>query len=197
MDGYQFIAALLQSVVSLAWPIAFVIAVWMFRRRLESLLPHLPVKHKDLEFSFRLDQAEKEAASTPPPEAIPGTGPTPEEKSKFDQIAELDPRAAILATRADVEEAVRSLAKSAGLLGPKIQSFLGFTRLLRNRGVINAQTSALLDDLRAIGNGAAHKADAVYTQEEAKRFRLLADNVINRLLLAQIRANEVPDPTTP
>jgi len=37
MNGYQFIAALFQSLVSLAWPAAFAFAVWLFREKLNSL----------------------------------------------------------------------------------------------------------------------------------------------------------------
>jgi hypothetical protein len=44
MDGYQFIASFFQSLVSLAWPAALLIAVLLFRERLRSLLPLLRVK---------------------------------------------------------------------------------------------------------------------------------------------------------
>ena len=66
MDGYQFIAAILQSVVSLAWPAAIFGSVWLFRDKLRTLLPLLRMKYKDLDVSFRLDEAEKEAAKIPP-----------------------------------------------------------------------------------------------------------------------------------
>src|SRR5437879_4886551 len=62
MDGYQFVASLVQSIASLGWPIAIVLAVWLFRDQLIKLLPLLRVKHKDWEASFRLEEAEREAA---------------------------------------------------------------------------------------------------------------------------------------
>jgi len=58
MDGYQVFASIFQSLVSLAWPVAFVIAVMLFHDRLRSLSPLLRVKQKDLEASFRLEEAE-------------------------------------------------------------------------------------------------------------------------------------------
>ena len=61
MNGYGVIAVIIQSVASLAWPAAFVFAVWLFRKELVGLLPLLRVKHKDWEASF--DRAEKEAAA--------------------------------------------------------------------------------------------------------------------------------------
>lgn len=186
MDGYQFIASLFQSVVSLAWPAAVVACVWLFRERLSALLPLLRMKYKDLDVSFRLDQAEKEAALLPPSPDVAESKPTPEEKSKFEQIAEISPRAAILEVRTDIEAAVRSLAESTKLLTSKVQSTLGLTRLLRSREVIDAQTSALLDDLRVLGNNAAHRADTEFTKDEALRFRSLADQAIARLRFAEM-----------
>lgn len=185
MDGYQFIAAILQSLISLAWPAAFLVAVWLFRERLATLLPLLRVKHKDWEASFsRLDDAEREAAALP---RAPGdqTPPTPEETSKFERIADMSPRAAILELRAELEEAVRSFAEAVGLLkggGPK--GLLALTRELRTHDLIDGQTSALLDDLRVIGNMAAHNTDTVLTKEDALRFRNLAERMIGSLGIA-------------
>jgi hypothetical protein len=181
MDGYQLTAALVQSVVSLAWPAAVFGAILIFRQKLAELLPALTMKFKDFEFSFRLAQAEKDAASLPEKVQEPGVQPTPEEKSKFEKVAELSPRAAILEVRAEIEEAVRALAQSAGLLTSKVQSVLGLTRLLRNKDVIDPQVSGLLDDLRVMGNYAAHNPQAPYTKADALKFRELADQVISEL----------------
>jgi hypothetical protein len=90
------LASIIQSIASLAWPFALVVAVWLFREKIAELLPRFRAKYKDLEVSFRLDQAEKEAAGLPPAPASPEATPTQEEKNKFVQIAEISPRAAIL-----------------------------------------------------------------------------------------------------
>src|SRR5882757_545617 len=116
MDGYQFTAAMFQSVVSLAWPASVVAAVWLFREKLTQLLPFLRLKHKETEVSFRLDQAEKEAAKLPPPAPSPDLERTPEEKSKFEQVAEISPRAAILEARAELEDVVRGMGLRHGRL---------------------------------------------------------------------------------
>jgi hypothetical protein len=181
MDDYQFIASLFQSIVSLAWPAAVFGSVWLFREKLTSLLPFLRVKHGKWEFSFRLGQAEKEAAALPPLPPTPEAEPTPEEKKDFEEMAEISPREAILEVRSDIEETVRSLAQKAELLTPKVQSVLGLTRLLRNRNIIDAKTSSLLVDLRVLGNNAAHRPDAQFTKEEALRYRALADQAIAQL----------------
>lgn len=186
MDGYQLIASLAESftelVGSFAWPAAFVIAILLFRDKLAELLPNLRFKYKDAEVGFRLDQAGKEAEALPaPPEDTPEIVPTPEEKSRFEQVAALSPRGAILEVRTEIEVAVRELADAANLLTPRVQSMLGLTRLLRSRGVIDKHTSALIDDLRVLGNNAAHNPDLDLSEEDALRYRQLATRVIAQL----------------
>jgi hypothetical protein len=190
MNGYQLVAALVDSVTSLlgslAWPTAVVVSILLFREKLGELLPKLHFRFRDAEVDFRLDQAEKDAeALPPPPEDAPETQPTPEEKSRFEQIAAISPRTAILQVRTDIEEAVRALAKAAGLLTPRVQSTLGLTRLLRSKGVIERQTSALLDDLRVIGNSAVHNLNADFSAEDALRYKELADRAISQLRVRQ------------
>jgi hypothetical protein len=183
MDGYQFLASILQSLVSLAWPVAFVVAVWLFREKLTSLLPFLRMKYKDLDISFMLDRAEKEAAQIPKAPPSPDLEPTPEEKSRFEKVAEQSPRAAILEKRAELEQVIRRAAEPyASQVSAKNWKMLSLTtaiRILRNHHVIDDKRSALLDDLRVIGNRAAHSTDGdEFTKEEAVRFGKLADDSI-------------------
>jgi hypothetical protein len=172
MDWFQFISSIVQSLVSLAWPSAFVVAVWLFREKLTDLLPQLRAKYKDVEISFKLEQAEKEAAKLPPPEKK--DDPTPEEEKRFSQLAAVSPRAAIQEMRREIEYAVSNVAVKHGLASSP-QSLLMAMRALRNKGIIGPQLSALLDDLRTIGNKAAHGGpEETFTKEEAERFRALA-----------------------
>jgi hypothetical protein len=188
MDGYQFSAAIFQSLVSLAWPAALVICVLLFKERLQSLLPFLRLKHKDTEVSFRLEQAEKESAEIAQTDLEPPSPdllPTPEEKSRFEKVAEHSPRAAILEKRAELEQAMRSIATSfwsgttTSSPSPRAISLTQALRILRNQGIIDERTSALLDDLRTIGNQAAHSSDgSEFTKEAALRFGKLADSAV-------------------
>jgi uncharacterized protein DUF4145 len=191
MDGYQFVAAVFRSLTSLAWPGAFILAVWLFREKLLSLLPLLQVKYKDFDASFRLDQAEKDAAALPHPVGGAAPNPTPEEKTRFEQIAELSPRAAIIDARRDLDEAAIQMAETHGRsTSRRPWTLLTSIRELRNRQIISPQTSALLDDLRSIGNAAAHGRENNFTKEEALRFRELADQAIAQLQDANIDALE-------
>jgi hypothetical protein len=193
MDGYQFIASLLQSLVSLAWPLAFVIAVWLFREKLSALLPLLRMKYKDFDVSFRWESAEMEVAKLPASLDAPEAKPTPEEKNKFEQIARLSPRAALLETRVNLEEAVRSFAHEVGVsnISPYM-NYASLVRTLRQNGFIDANTSALLDDLRAIGNAAAHNQSDP-TEQDALRFRDMAERLIWQLKIGT-GAAQMPPP---
>src|SRR5215813_13350827 len=103
MDGYALTAAIIQAIASLGWPLAIFGCVWLFREKLRELLPNFRVKHKDWEASFRLREAEKEAATLPPPARQDEIEPTPEEKNKFKILADASPRAAILEVRREIE----------------------------------------------------------------------------------------------
>lgn len=185
MDGYEFIASLFSSLVSLAWPAAFVVAVALFRGKLLELLPALRVRRGEWEASFQLDQAEKEAAQLPPPPpgAEPQT-PSAEESSKFDRLVAISPRAAILDLRSSIEESIRGIA-DARSPGKPYRGMWTTIRELKNIDAIDNNTFALLDDLRVIGNAAAHPSTSTsFTEEDAYRFRRLADQIIPRLQLA-------------
>ena len=176
MNAYGLAAVIIQSIAGLAWPAAFVLAVYLFREKLTELLPRLRVKHKDWEASFRLEQAEKEAAALPPaPDQPADAAPTPEEVDRFEQLVKASPRAAVLELRRDLENAVR-MAAIAQNLPTKNPSMLSDVRALRSKGLLTAEVSAILDDLRSVGNSAAH-GDAEITESEARRFKKLVDEV--------------------
>jgi hypothetical protein len=139
-----------------------------------------------------LEKAEEESAKIDSPAASADLGPTPEEKSRFEKVVEHSPRAAILEKRAELEQIVRPIAMAhwsgATTSQPPSRSISLLTaiRILRKAGVIDERTSALLDDLRAIGNQAAHSEDGTeFTKDDALRFGRLADSAI-----AQFRAPE-------
>ena len=196
MNGYGLVASIVQSIASLAWPTAFVALGWIFRQRLASLLPLLHVKHKDWEIGFRLDQAERDAAALPPVPEHAEIEPTPEERSRFDQLAAISPDAAILSIRRELENTLLDVGKefSIGNLSPDSRplTLVAMTRLMRLRGVIDEHTSAILDDLRAVGNAAAHGGRGTqFTKEDALRYKDLADDITRRLE-AQVAFKKAP-----
>jgi hypothetical protein len=135
------------------------------------------VKHKDWEASFRLATAEKEVeALALTTSAVKEPPPTPEEVEKFEQIAKVSPRAAILETRAELDQALREFAQAIGM--KQTNRPLGsLIRDLRTHESIDHRVSAILDDLRVLGNNAAHGIDN-FSFDEALRFRDIAERVM-------------------
>jgi hypothetical protein len=191
MDGYQFIAALVQSVVSLAWPLAFVAAVWMFRDKIVELLPLLRVKYKELDVNFRINQAQKEADALEEPESLPK--PTPEEIDKYRELARISPRSAILERSYQLEEAVRAFAVAVGLPSTQRYPQIKIIRELRNHKLIDEATSALLSDLGSVRNTAAHGSDIELSEEVALKFGELANKLIAQLQFST-EAAKMQDP---
>jgi len=183
MNAYGLIAAIVQSIASVAWPAALVAIVWLFRRRLEDLLPQLRAKYKDVEISFRLESAEKEAAALPEPGlAALDSEPTPEESNRFEQIADISPSAAIMEQRRELEDFLRGVSNEYNIVAPYPTSLASITRILRRRELIDQHTSALLDDLRAIGNAAAHGGrETQFSKEDALRYKNLADELMRQM----------------
>ena len=202
MDGFQFFASLFQSLVSLAWPLALVTCAWLFREKIAELLPRMRAKYKDLEISFLLDEAEKVAVKLEPP-AEPKS-PTTEEDNRFESIANINPRAAMMSLRYELEDAVRRFADAVGMNRASVRSArrpnsLGeYTRLLRQNELIDVPTANVLDDLRAIGNAAAHSEDEP-TTEDAMRFHSLAARLIDQFNIVTAAAinNRGPAPLPP
>jgi hypothetical protein len=180
LDAYTFTAEIVKAITSMiaafALPAALIISVWIFKEKLGMLLLMFHVRHKDWEASFRWDKAEAEAKKLPPAPVDPDTQPTPEENSRFEQIATISPREAILEVGTQLEEAVRSYASTNGFAHYSRRYAL-LIRLLRSKRLIDANTSALLDDLQNIGNAAAHSLSDP-TEMEAIRYKKLADQLI-------------------
>lgn len=178
MDSYQLAASIVQSVASLAWPAVVLIAILAFKEKLTSLLPFARLKYKDLELRFQ--DAEKEAEKLPETSATTDIEPTPEEITKFERMAKLAPRGAMLEVRANLEAAVREYAQMRGLSNIKpYTSYSLLIRQLRQNDLIDRNTSALLDDLRAIGNAAAHNQSDP-TEQDALRYQELSERLIKQ-----------------
>ena len=180
MDGYTFASEIVKAFTSMiaafALPSALVACVWLFKEKLAMLVLMFRVRHKDWEASFRWDKAEAEAKKLPTTRYDPDAQPTPEERSRFEQLARISPRGAILEVGVQLEEVVRSYASAHGFANYSRRYAL-LIRLLRSNRLIDANTSALLDDLRNICNAVAHNLSDP-TEIEAFRYKRMADQLI-------------------
>jgi hypothetical protein len=180
LDKYTFTIELVKAITSMvaafAFPLALVISVWLFKEKLGMLLLLFRVRHRDWEASFRWDKAEAAARKLPLAPLDPESEPTPEERSRFEQLASAAPREAILEAGAQLEEAVRVFASAKGFANYSRRYAL-LIRLLRTNRLIDTNTSALLDDLQHIGYAAARNLSAP-TEAEAVRYKTLADQLM-------------------
>lgn len=176
MNWLDFVASIIGSMVALAWPAAVFGSVFLFRQELRTALPKLRLKHGETEISFKLDQAEQEVQQLPLEVTAEDLAPTPEEHQRFLRLAEISPRAAILDARTEIEQTAFNLLKQKGERNHS-RGLLSTIRELRRLGMIDETASALLDNLRVIGNTAAHE-DAEITSAEALRYAELANTAL-------------------
>lgn len=96
-----------------------------------------------------------------------------------------------------VQDAVESFAKSVGVPTLRLASLLQLTRELRKSDLIDQNTSALLDDLRAVGNSAAHDLTVHISEDDARRFGALADRLIQQFRVSANAASMAVEYTPP
>ena len=150
--------------------------VLLFRGRLIELMPWILVKHKDTELSFRLERAEQvDVPRLPPPT------PTQEELDRFDQIARISPRAAILVQRAELTGDLKRLAQMADIPSAQQSNLALIIRQLQAKKIIDSPTADLLNDLRVIGNLAGHEQDREFSLDDALRFKDLTQKAISAI----------------
>jgi hypothetical protein len=175
-----------------AWPGAIFLIFWNFRKKLAELLPLLILKYKDWQISFGLDKAEEEAKRLPETDEEKPTEQQ-EQKTARETLAKLAPRASIMQARADIEKSVDRFAEAVGLSMTAVRS-PNFSRRVRELGknrLIDQSTVRLLNELRQIGNAATHNMSEP-TEEEALRYRDLADRIVRQFNIASAAAGMPP-----
>lgn len=173
MDYFQFIASIIDS---LAWPVAVVLIILLLRKAILRLLRRIKIfRYKDIEFEFSEKLAEVERDASKLGFVINRTVPDVSQVNRYATLAQISPNAAILEAWSDVELAVLELAREKAPDFPKIKTFTSKLRLLHQIEVIDDQTAALIDDLRALRNLAAHPDNSVkISTVEAERYGLTA-----------------------
>lgn len=188
MDGYQFIADLFKSAVSLAWPIMIFAIVYIFKEPLIKLLPYLDISYKDFKLSLR--QAEQKAEALPEQKA-----PAQKlEESEFDKLLKVSPAAAVVQMRRELEASLMAYAEKRGM----VRIPLGLHRLSRellSHELIDQTTAEVLTDLAQTAAAASHSSSEMISESDAIRFRDVAERVIGGLnFLAAAAAMPPPGP---
>lgn len=184
MGLLEFIASIVKSC---AWPFVVGFIIYLFRTEIKPLLPYAQfrLKHNETEVDIRLEMAKETAEQLPQGENLPQ--PTKEETERFNKVASINPRAAILESWLQVEEALTSLAETAGLPVERGKSPLFQMRWLRSNATIDPPTASVLDDLRSVRNRVVHDPSYVPSVKEAIGFRDLAEQCVAALAVEQER----------
>lgn len=162
----DFVASI---VGSLAWPLAIVGIVFMFRRSLAKLIPGIQrLKYKDVEVEFgrQLEEVKEELG---PPPSPPVNLPAPELQRRlpvsvpstdvryFQTLAEISPRAAILEAWIEFEMAANRAVETLGLNREgRPLSMQRLFDVLRERELIGPPEVDALTRLRALRNQVVH-----------------------------------------
>jgi hypothetical protein len=186
----EFVASL---VGALAWPLAVVVVLALFRRQVAELLeaPLSRLKAGPLEFAW--DRAvgalgASVVAASAPPTAGEGADVEPD-----GQLADRTPVAAILTSFRDVEREVRALARQAAVADADELSVDSLTDLLVTRGLVGAQTASAVRGLVVLRDLALHgRGDENLNAARASEFTLMARGVLYALRTPPLRPRGGP-----
>lgn len=175
MDWLQFFAS---AIASLALPGALVISVLLLRSELIRLLRRVRrLKYGDAEAEFgeKLEEVEEDIAGLPTPAAPFHENELRRHKSaNFEKFSN---NSAVFISWLEVKSAILNLARSAKLLESNMPASRAAQFLLKNE-LIDHATYRAIRELQELRNIAVHPNDArLVTDEEAKRFGMLADKV--------------------
>lgn len=186
MDGYQFMASLFASAVTLGWPIAAVILGFLFRRPILALLGRITsVKAGGVEMTVaeRSAEAVEELrlpvpATIPPFEHLPDpeTGQPVEDVSPDEivQIGELTAESTILREWLRLGKALMAANEGPKTVG---QSAMDSARQLHAAGTISSSAVDSVDQLRRIRNDVVHGRTTVRLVD-SMAYSNAVDNVV-------------------
>jgi hypothetical protein len=174
VDWLTFFATLAGHI---AWPLAFVTAVLVLRHPLGHLIRSLQLfRYRGFEAHFGREieriEGKLEQGILPPPSA---------EEPPADQletVAEVAPKAAVLAAWKLLEGELRKVAREAGQTNSRLSGGM-LIRALEMHGELDKSFAGLLTDMWHLRNDATH-VDTM-PSEQARRYVDVAKNVAARL----------------
>ncbi|MGA7949964.1 MAG: hypothetical protein WCA45_07370 [Thiobacillaceae bacterium] len=174
MDWLTFISKVVDAV---AWPIAAVTLFFFLRpeiKTLFSLIKRLKAGPVEAEFEREVKELRTEAEMQMP--ALPVPPPQIPERQKLLQLAQLNPRSAILEAWQGVEFTAQRVVSDRALFVPprEATSPMAVIRALNKAQLLSSEEVALYHDLRALRNQAAHVQDFSPTYDSALNYIELA-----------------------
>ena len=172
-----------QIIVAVAWPVAFVTVAFGFRTEVKALLSRLKalkVSGAEVGFSELLDEASREAA------VIPAMH-TPSAMIDIDEeVVSKHPHFAVIEAWRAIEAEISGLMQIVDPTIPRheINGFRSL-RMLRKTELISSDILELLQDLRRVRNAAVHDQEPNITKGQALEFLSIASRVEDALKRAR------------
>ncbi len=213
MDGYQFTAAMFQSLTALAWPGVTVVIAWLYRDSILRLVHRLQGNLKGLGFELNLAAVERQAeeivqeAKQAPEDQKPlpptDTGMVAEPTKAMEDavpaqpmaaqsanwtlrdVAAFLPAAAFTESMAKIGKSLRAIIANSELKLDGDASPTSMAMLLANHGLLTRQTSELVAQLESLERAAKFEHP---TTEQADRFLATASTVQQKLQGASLNA---------
>lgn len=202
---------LVRIIDSTAWPLVFLVICYMLKEQLGLLVGRMSTfKYKDIEAKFEKDLAKAEAASK-----NISKEPLPSQDQEFwkgmtlrgvmtqweqtKRLAQISPRAAILEAWLDVEVAIFSAARAAGIKADLFHS-MKFVQKLVEIGAISHEVGESIKYLNQLRNSATHTTDFTLASSEAERYidiALGAGNEFRRFAASKNNKSSKKDAQTP
>lgn len=181
MDWLTFIAEITKAI---AWPIAIVIAVAIFRAPLLTLLHELKrLKWKDVELEFEKEVLKAKAelpqvqvSTQPATQLIEG-----DSEARLLNLLEISPKAAVLEAWLQVErEALELLRRKQVALPPSITPLRTLELLLQHK-LLDKNGQALFNAIRKLRNRAVHENETEISEKAALDYISMASEMIKSL----------------
>lgn len=174
MDWLTFVTELIKA---LAWPITILIIIIVLRKPLANLIPTLQrLRYRDLEIEF--GRSVQELASEAKKE-LPAAGVAEAGRPAVDrlvELAQLSPRAVVLESWLEVEEAAVEAAQRRGLNLPyrDLRSPILLGQALEQSGILDESKAQIFHRLRILRNAAAHASEFAFAPDSAVEYADLA-----------------------
>ncbi len=188
MDWLTFITKMTEA---LAWPVAGIVILVILRKHVAALVPHLRrVKAGPLEAEFERELQELRAAAEVKPAAVAVQSTLSTREQVLFQLAEINPRSAILEAWQHVEVAARKRVLELGLHenGPERRPILDAYRSLAKAKVLSMEGLALFNDLRSLRNQAAHVEEFNPTKVAAVDYVNLCKQLVSQIEVSKAGA---------
>jgi hypothetical protein len=188
-DWLDFFSSVIHS---LAWPAAIVLVVLLLRTELRDVIlriRRLRAAGVEVEVGEKIEEIERRAEEVLPPIVPAATG---RDEEQLQTSANLSPRGAVLDSWLALEDEIRAAATRAGIDVTSRSSVGWLLGELQRRERIKPELRAMIEDLRAVRNAAAHSRDFDLSPGRALEYATLARRLANLFDLLAADLTSVP-----